>query len=91
MAKQNLSGTPAQTEPTPSDTALPRRLRRKQAAEYLGTSMGFLEKAACRGNGPPMIRISARLVLYDRDDLDRWAAAHRVGSTAEAGSRRPAV
>ena len=65
-------------------TASPRRMRRPQAADYLGVSKSFLEKAACRGDGPAYLRISARLVLYERDVLDAWAAAHRVGNSAEA-------
>jgi excisionase family DNA binding protein len=55
---------------------IPQRMRRREAARYLGTSAGYLEKAAVRGNGPPYLRVSARLVLYDREDLDRWLAAH---------------
>lgn len=62
----------------------PRRMRRPQAAAYLGVSAGFLEKAAARGNGPPYVSISSRLVVYERDALDRWLAARRVGSAAEA-------
>src|SRR5271166_3230313 len=67
--------------------APPRRMRRKAAAKYLGVSEGFLEKAAVRGGGPPYIRLSARLVLYERSDLDGWAAARRVANTAEAVER----
>jgi hypothetical protein len=65
----------------------PRRLRRRSAAEYLGVTPGFLEKAAVTGNGPPYLRISAKLVLYDRADLDAWLASKRVQSTAEARVR----
>jgi hypothetical protein len=61
------------------------RLRRRQAADYLGVSAGFLEKLACRGSGPCYLRVSSRLVLYERDELDRWAAAHRVQGTPETG------
>lgn len=59
------------------------KLRRKQAAAYLNVSPEFLEKAACRGDGPPMVKLSARLVVYDRADLDAWVAAHRVTSTSD--------
>jgi hypothetical protein len=61
----------------------PERLRRRQAARYLGTSEGFLEKAAGTGGGPAMIRISKRLVVYDRRDLDAWLQARRVDNTAQ--------
>jgi hypothetical protein len=58
-------------------------MRRKTAASYLGISEGFLEKAAVRSDRPPYLRLSNRLVVYERDDLDSWAAAHRVQSAAE--------
>ena len=57
-----------------------------KAAGYLGVSEGFLEKAACRGDGPAYLRLSARLVLYERAELDRWATARRVTSSAEAAN-----
>jgi hypothetical protein len=63
-----------------------RRLRRREAASYIGVSEGFLEKAAVRGDGPPYVRVSARLVVYEVADLDAWMAARRVQSTAEAPS-----
>ena len=59
------------------------RLRRRPAATYSGTSVSFLEKAALRGDGPPMIRISKRLILYDTDDIDAWLESRRVASTSE--------
>jgi hypothetical protein len=59
------------------------RMRRQAAARYLGTSVGFLEKAAVRGDGPPYTRLSARLVIYDKPDLDAWMAVGRVGSTSD--------
>jgi len=62
----------------------PRRLRRPAAANYVGVSPGFLEKAALHGTGPKMIRLSRRLVVYDTGDLDAWLAERRVGSTSES-------
>ena len=64
-----------------------RRMRRPAAADYIGSSQGFLEKAAVTGDGPPYIRLSARLVVYDVADLDEWMAARRVRSSAEAAER----
>ena len=61
----------------------PRRLRRPAAARYIGTSVGFLEKAAVTGTGPAFAKLSARLVVYDTADLDAWVAARRVNSTSE--------
>jgi predicted DNA-binding transcriptional regulator AlpA len=64
-----------------------RRIRRPAAAAYLGVSQGFLEKAAVTGDGPPYLRLSARLVVYDIADLDDWMAARRVRSSAEVAER----
>ncbi len=60
------------------------RLRRKQAAKYIGASEGFLEKAAVRRcGGPPFLRLSRRLIVYDVSDLDAWMAKRRVDCTTE--------
>jgi hypothetical protein len=75
-----------------SDLAPPaRRMRRRKAADYCGVSEGFLEKAAVTGDGPPYLRLSSRLVVYDVADLDEWLAAHRVQSTAEGFERERAA
>ncbi len=58
-------------------------LRRREAAKYIGCSPGFLEKHAVAGGGPPFIRLSARLIVYRRGDLDRWLADRQYGSTSE--------
>lgn len=63
------------------------KLRRRDAARYLGVSTGFLEKAAIRGDGPPMLKLSARLVVYDRADLDAWVASHRTCSSSQPGGQ----
>jgi predicted DNA-binding transcriptional regulator AlpA len=65
-----------------------RRIRRPAAAAYMGVSRGFLEKAAVTGDGPPYLRLSARLVVYDIADLDDWMAARRVRSAAEVAERK---
>jgi predicted DNA-binding transcriptional regulator AlpA len=72
----------------PSIGSNARMLRRNEAAQYLGCSVGFLEKAAVRGDGPPMLRLSRRMIVYDPNDLDAWAASRRVASTSSAGEGR---
>jgi hypothetical protein len=72
------------TEKNTTPNKTPRRLRRRAAAEYLGTSEGFLEKLALHDAGPPMIRLSRRLIVYDLRDLDAWLAERRVRNTSEA-------
>lgn len=69
-------------DPVPS-----RRLRTREAAQYLGYSESTLEKKRLTGNGPPFIRLGrGGTVVYDTADLDRWLAARRVNSTSEAGA-----
>jgi hypothetical protein len=86
MRKRGLLASVPPAELPSSPPQPPRRMRRRQAADYLGVSEGFLEKTACRGDGPAYLRLSARLVLYERAELDRWAAARRVTSSAEAAN-----
>ncbi|HLW78185.1 MAG TPA: helix-turn-helix domain-containing protein [Terriglobia bacterium] len=65
---------------------LPRRyLRPPDAAEYLGVSPKFLAHARIRGDGPPFIRASGRLILYAVADLDQWLGARRRTSTSDQG------
>lgn len=43
----------------------------------------WLELAALRGDGPPMVRLSARMVRYRRSDVEAWLASRTVRSTSE--------
>lgn len=72
---------------------VPIRLRRTEAAAYLQTRHGLtcapatLAKLACHGGGPKFRKPGARTVLYDRDELDRWAAeklGRPLASTSDA-------
>jgi hypothetical protein len=60
-------------------------LDRPTAAAGINFSVGYLELAAVRGNGPTMTKIG-RKVLYLKQDLVVWLEqkARRVGSTSEA-------
>ena len=51
-------------------------------AEY-GLPKRWLELAALSGNGPPMTRISTRMVRYQRGTFEDWLAARTVSSTSE--------
>jgi hypothetical protein len=42
-----------------------------------------LEKLRIYGGGPQYLKLG-RAVRYDHDDLLRWAAERRIGSTSEA-------
>ena len=59
-----------------------RRLHRKQAATYLGTSLSWLDKSRLRGNGPAYLQVGGR-VIYDVQDLDAYLATCRRQSTSE--------
>lgn len=45
-----------------------------------GITRRWLELAAHRGDGPPFLKISRRMVRYRRGDFRRWLDAQRVGA-----------
>lgn len=51
-------------------------LRVKQAAEYVGVSKSYLDKARCYGGGPTYAKLGTT-VIYRSEDLDAWVAASR--------------
>ena len=59
-----------------------RRLHRKQAAEHLGVSLSWLDKARGSGFGPVFISIGGR-VVYDSGDLEEFLQKNRHQSTSE--------
>lgn len=69
--------------------AFPQYLTPQQAADYLGMSKSFLDKARVHGDGPPYFKIGNR-VRYRRDELDAWMEAHRMSNTSEYGSQQAA-
>ncbi len=56
-----------------------KNLRVKTAADYLGLSKSFLDKARCYGGGPVFAKLGTT-VIYNTNDLDAWVAARRVES-----------
>jgi hypothetical protein len=61
----------------------------RQAAQYLGVSMGYLASARCRGDGPPYIKMGYA-VRYHRLTLERWMAEreHNPGASAPSNGSR---
>ena len=64
-------------------TPAPRRaLRTMEAARYLGVSPSLLRKMRSRGpddpldRGPPCIKLSPSLVVYEITGLDSWLDSH---------------
>lgn len=47
-------------------------LRAKEAAILLGVSASTLAKMRMRGDGPPFRKFGPRIVLYRKDELDKW-------------------
>jgi excisionase family DNA binding protein len=63
-----------------------RRIRRSEAAEYLGIARATLAKWATTGGGPSFMRLGGA-VVYDTADLDAWVAERRRANTSERGMR----
>lgn len=80
QASPNPHGHQRFVPPTPKPSS--RRLHRKQAAEYLGLSLSWLDKSRLTGLGPVFTAISGR-VVYDLRDLDQFLLDHRRLSTSE--------
>ena len=60
-----------------------RLLSRDEVEEEFGITRRWLEIAAWRGDGPPMIRLSSRCVRYRRPDIERWLSERCVASTTQ--------
>jgi len=65
-------------------------LRVPQAAEYVGLSKSYLDKARCFGTGPAYAKLGAT-VIYNTDDLDAWVAANRRAPANDNGRARAAA
>jgi predicted DNA-binding transcriptional regulator AlpA len=53
-------------------------LTKRQSAERIGRSVRHLERLISEGEGPPLVRLGARAIGIDEDDLEAWIAARRV-------------
>ena len=61
-----------------------RKIRRPEAAAYIGVSPRTLEQLAVTGGGPAFYKIG-RAVVYDTAELDQWLAERRRMSTSDTG------
>lgn len=52
-----------------------------EAADRLGVSASFLNKARVTGGGPPFVKIGAR-VAYDQADLAAWLDTQKRTTTS---------
>lgn len=55
-----------------------------EAAEFLRLATGTLQNKRVRGDGPPFLKLGAK-VVYTRDDLLTWAEGQRRTSTSDRG------
>ena len=60
-----------------------RLLSRDEVEAEYGITRRWLELAALSGNGPPMIRLSGRMIRYRRGVFEDWLDARTVLSTSE--------
>lgn len=68
---------------TQQEAAQPRRyLKPRNAAAYLDLSDRTLEEWRTKGGGPPFVKLSGKIVLYDIHDLDAWVASLKVANTS---------
>jgi hypothetical protein len=71
---------------TTSHTIQQKKLRRKEAAVYLGVSVRTLDRWALLGRGPRFTLVTPRLALYDIAELEAYLASCPTG-----GEMRPAA
>lgn len=72
-----------QTERSTDDHRGDYLLSRDDIQTQYGLTRRWLELAALRGDGPPYLRISRRLVRYRRADFERWLADCQRTNTAD--------
>jgi hypothetical protein len=65
-----------------------RYVRTPGAAKRLDAAPQTLERWRCEGSGPPFIRLTPKLIVYDLDDLDAWCLSRKVSSTSEIRAKR---
>lgn len=63
-----------------------KRLNTRAAAQHVGMSPSFLEKARTYGGGPLFLKLGKK-VVYEITALDAWLAARRMDRTPSTGSR----
>lgn len=58
-------------------------LSRDQIEQEYAIPKRWLEMAALNGNGPPMVKISRRMVRYQREALETWLKMRTVFNTSK--------
>ena len=70
-----------EAKPSPSS-----RITVEDAATYTGLSASTLNKLRMTDSGPRFLKMTARRVAYDTNDLDAWLASKRRVSTSDNGA-----
>lgn len=86
MPKSEFQSPQSQTRQASWDKACRELLSRDQIEAEYGITRRWLELAALSGDGPPMIKISRRMVRYQRGVLEAWLTARTVVSTSDASA-----
>jgi excisionase family DNA binding protein len=60
-------------------------LTETEAAHLLGFSVRTLQAWRVRGGGPRFVKVSARCVRYQREDLEEWVRERVRRSTSDSG------
>ena len=56
-----------------------------EAADWLRVSRSYLARLRVAGGGPPYIKLSPRLVVYRREDLEAYVTQRLRRSTSDQG------
>lgn len=60
------------------DALFPPILTTEQVAAMTGLNRGWFDRARTGGYGPPFMRVTSRIIRYDRDELIQWFRDHRT-------------
>jgi predicted DNA-binding transcriptional regulator AlpA len=58
--------------------------KENEIAEFFGWSRQTLANRRWNGDGPPYLKLSARCVRYDMEEVLKWAQAHEVRPSENA-------
>ena len=61
---------------TEKDESRSRLLTRDEVASLFGVSKRWLEVAATKQQGPPMVKITSKMVRYRARDVEAWIESH---------------
>ena len=61
----------------------PGLMREKQAADWIGVTVRFLQQSRVTGRGPKYVHLSRRAIRYRPQDLEEWVKSRLRTSTSE--------